>query len=282
LKPFLYFTGGEPLLNHDVFEMISYANKEKFVTSLTSNGILLSERCVDVLDSGLMFLSVSVTGFEKEHDRIQGMEGAFDKTISGLTELLRERRGYFPRVKVNTLINRENYDRLYDLVAFLFDLGVDEMSLQHYSFYNDEIKLAQEECAKKFGLGRGVDGAKVESLPYLNSQQVERLKSELDKVVNSGFNVEIKPQVNRLTEYYLGARPTNNSTCDRISKEVIVRANGEIELCPGYVIGNIREGLKKSFYGEKAEVIRNYIANKGLLPACYRCCALNYDFENTC
>ena len=278
LKPFLYFTGGEPLLNEDIFKMISNANEEKFVTTLTTNGIILSEKCKDMLNSGLLFLSVSINGFEKEHDKTQGVTGAFNKTIKGLTKLLDKRDGKNPRVKVNTIITSENYNQLGDLVAFLFDLGIDEMSLQHYSFYTDKMKLAQDECAIKYGLGTGVEGCNIESTPYLNEYQIGLLRKEICKIRKSGFEVEIKPRVNEITEYYLGFQPSNKSKCNRISKEAVIRATGEIELCSGYVIGTISEGVKKSFYGAKAEKLRSHIANQGLIPACYRCCALSYDF----
>ena len=40
----LTFTGGEPLLRNDIYELIKYAKRKKLSTALMSNGLLINER----------------------------------------------------------------------------------------------------------------------------------------------------------------------------------------------------------------------------------------------
>ncbi len=80
------FTGGEPLLREDIFELISYVDKKKAMPVMFTNGQFLTEENVDKLAAaGLysIFLSIDSPNPE-EHDSLRGMPGLFDEAIEGL------------------------------------------------------------------------------------------------------------------------------------------------------------------------------------------------------
>jgi len=279
LKPFLYFSGGEPTLNNDIFRMISYTNEKRFITSMVTNGLTLDEKYQDILNCGLRFITISIDGFEKDHDEMRGMPGAFDKTLNGVKKLISSRSDSI-HIKVNITINKNNYSYLFNLVKFLFSLGVDEVSLQHFSFFNPETIALQEECAKKYALGVEVMGAGINSKSYLSKKQISVLEKELAKIRRSEFNVDLnETPVDDIRKYYEGKSPSTKSKCRRVNNELGIRANGDVEICPGYVLGNIRnDRIIDLFRGKKAEHLRN-ILKRNLIPACYRCCRLNYSFK---
>ena len=64
---------GESLLNDNIFQMIGYAKRAGMLTSLPTNGLLLSEaNCAALLGAGLDLLTVSIDAFsEGTYSRIK-------------------------------------------------------------------------------------------------------------------------------------------------------------------------------------------------------------------
>ncbi len=80
------FTGGEPLLREDLFELISYVDDKKAMPVMFTNGEFLTEENVEKLaDAGLysVFLSIDSPNPE-EHDSLRGKSGLFEVAIEGL------------------------------------------------------------------------------------------------------------------------------------------------------------------------------------------------------
>jgi len=84
------FTGGEPLLREDIFELISYVDPRKAVVHLFTNGLLLTEKVVDQLKAaGLYTLFVSLDSVDpEEHDRLRGRAGVFQTAVEGVQRAL--------------------------------------------------------------------------------------------------------------------------------------------------------------------------------------------------
>jgi len=82
--PSLSFTGGEPTLREDLFELIAHGRERSLRVNLITNG----RRCADkeyvqsLVDAGLNSAQVSIEGPDAEsHDYIVGIPGAFDQTV---------------------------------------------------------------------------------------------------------------------------------------------------------------------------------------------------------
>ncbi|MFW9897884.1 MAG: radical SAM/SPASM domain-containing protein [Candidatus Thorarchaeota archaeon] len=83
------FTGGEPLLREDIFELISYVDKRKALPIMFTNGLLLTNENVEKLvDAGLYSLFVSIDSpSPKEHNSLRGMPGLFESAMNGLQKI---------------------------------------------------------------------------------------------------------------------------------------------------------------------------------------------------
>lgn len=82
----LTFTGGEPLLRKDFFEIASFARSKGFILRLFSNATLIDDLIAKKLKS-LKFKEVRISLFsadEKLHDSITRHEGSFRKTIAAI------------------------------------------------------------------------------------------------------------------------------------------------------------------------------------------------------
>jgi MoaA/NifB/PqqE/SkfB family radical SAM enzyme len=82
----LAFTGGEPLLREDIFELITYVNKKKTIPIIFTNGQFLTEENINKLvDAGLFCLYVSIDSSNPdEHDELRGMPGLFNTALNGI------------------------------------------------------------------------------------------------------------------------------------------------------------------------------------------------------
>jgi len=82
----LAFTGGEPLLRDDIFDLIKHVNKKKAVPIIFTNGQFLTEENINKLaDAGLFCLYVSIDSPNpEEHDELRGMPGLFDTALKGI------------------------------------------------------------------------------------------------------------------------------------------------------------------------------------------------------
>ena len=116
------FTGGEPLLRSDLFEILSEARRLNFAIKLSTNATLIGLSEATTLGK-LKLWEVGVSLYSANadiHDAITTMPGSFAKTVNGI-KLLTE-QGL--RVKIRSVLMKENissYDELEQLAA---DLGV--------------------------------------------------------------------------------------------------------------------------------------------------------------
>lgn len=79
------FTGGEPLLREDIYELISHVNQKKAMPIMFTNGQYLTDENVEKLaDAGLYSLFVSIDSPNpQEHDNLRRMPGLFNTAIEG-------------------------------------------------------------------------------------------------------------------------------------------------------------------------------------------------------
>lgn len=81
----LSFSGGEPLMRKDFFEVAKYAADKEFYVSVATNGTLITEKIAQKMkDSGVQYAEISLDGFEKTHDEFRGIPGAWRRSVEGI------------------------------------------------------------------------------------------------------------------------------------------------------------------------------------------------------
>lgn len=83
------FTGGEPLMRHDLFELLAYSRALGFYNTIATNATLVDDQVAKRLcNNGVVIAAVSLDGFTAEtHDKIRGLPGSFEKAVSGMRAL---------------------------------------------------------------------------------------------------------------------------------------------------------------------------------------------------
>lgn len=116
------FSGGEPLLGPDFFEVASYASRKNLYISMATNGTLLTEDNVDrLVDSGVRYLEISLDAATPEiHDNFRGAAGAWDRTVHGIKNAT-ERNELF--VCIASTITKHNFEEVNALIDLANELG---------------------------------------------------------------------------------------------------------------------------------------------------------------
>ena len=142
------FTGGEPWVRKDFLELLEHASKNRR-THFISNGVMLNEdrasHCVGLSPKrlggvGLNFVGISLEGPAELHDRIVNMDGAFDKAISGIKAIVEHREKSSkkaPRIHITVVVQKENVDKLPEMVKISADAGADILNFTLENCFNN-------------------------------------------------------------------------------------------------------------------------------------------------
>lgn len=120
----IYFTGGEPFLLDEIYEMLAYASQRVNTTVLTNAMLIKGERLerLDQIRNDRLIIQVSLDGSCPEfHDPYRG-NGSWVKTVRGLQNLIERRY----RVTISTTETPANTADLDRICAYHLSLGIPE------------------------------------------------------------------------------------------------------------------------------------------------------------
>lgn len=112
-------SGGEPLVYRPLRRLLAAARDHGMLATVTTNGMLLTERRLDDLGPVIDFLAVSVDGWPDAHNLMRGSPRAFS-TMQGRLEALRERGVPFGFIFTLT---RTNADQIAWIAQFAEQSG---------------------------------------------------------------------------------------------------------------------------------------------------------------
>ncbi len=122
-----HLSGGEPLLDKDIFDIIRHITSFGYKTNMVTNGWLVTEDAAKKLgDAGLNSITFSLDGINPAtHDFLRGMRHSYDKIMNAVEIMAK----YAPNVSksVIMLINGYNLDEVLPLADWVERNGDLEM-----------------------------------------------------------------------------------------------------------------------------------------------------------
>jgi len=120
--PALSFSGGEPLVREDFFDIVSYAKKRIPYLSLASNGTLITkDNAKKLKDAGIDYVEISLDGASAAtHDWFRGVPGAFERTVEGIKNCIEEGID----TCIATVIHKQNLAEIEKILNLADELGV--------------------------------------------------------------------------------------------------------------------------------------------------------------
>jgi radical SAM protein with 4Fe4S-binding SPASM domain len=122
------FTGGEPLMREDLFDLIAYAKSKGFTVFIATNGTMITSEVAKLLRAFNVGVVIGLDAMNPEiHDSIRGVEGAYDAVIAGIENCIAERL----YVHLNIVASTRNFDEIERII----DYG-DRIGVYSYFIYN--------------------------------------------------------------------------------------------------------------------------------------------------
>ncbi|GAB6180531.1 putative heme d1 biosynthesis radical SAM protein NirJ1 [Desulfotomaculum defluvii] len=126
--PVILFSGGEPLIRPDFFELAEHASKKGIRTTISTNGTLITPEVAARLKKiGVGYVGISLDGIGEVNDTFRGRKGAYDAALSGIRNCLEVGQ----RVGLRFTINRHNHKELNQI----FDL-IERENIPRVCFYH--------------------------------------------------------------------------------------------------------------------------------------------------
>lgn len=123
-------TGGEPLLNPRIKEIIELISSEGMSIIIETNGTLVDKTMAKFLKETkkFQFISVSLDGADAEtHEELRRVEGSFDKAVQGIKNLVEV--GIKPQMIC--CLHRNNVAQIKDIIELAKDLGCGSVKFNH-------------------------------------------------------------------------------------------------------------------------------------------------------
>lgn len=119
------YSGGEPLMDNDLWEVVKRGTKYNLYQSIATNGTLITPDVAKrIADAGVNYVEISLDSTKPDvHDRFRGIPGFWKKAVEGIENAVAQ-QGF--DVGVASTITRYNFEELEDLIQFSQNLGADK------------------------------------------------------------------------------------------------------------------------------------------------------------
>ncbi|MCX7905671.1 MAG: radical SAM protein [Elusimicrobiales bacterium] len=261
------FIGGEPFLYKDFLKLVFKVNDMGFLTSVVTNGTLLTENLIFEIIKNNLFDKIifSIDGYADIHDRIRGEKGVYgrvENNIKFLNHLKRKYNKKKPELLIYLTVSSYNIDKLDLSVSKIISLNPSKIRLQLASFVNNSLI----EQTNNF-----LGGEFISMHSYFSEIKD---KIDLEKLKNIFLNLKKIHGGRIVGEKILEDLNTN---CSFLFKNAIITPSGKILPCPmlnNFSIGNLKERSLREVFLENIDVIskiKNFCED-GKLPICRQCC----------
>ncbi len=140
--PVVLFSGGEPFLRKDLFDLIEYADSLGLRPVISTNGTLITkEYALRAKKAGVKYIGVSLDGLAEINDRFRGVNGAFDKAVHGMRNAL----DADIKTGLRFTLTKYNHNDLPGVLLKLKEIGVNRCCVYHLDYTGRGKEIAQHD-----------------------------------------------------------------------------------------------------------------------------------------
>lgn len=259
VRPSIHFTGGDPFLRDDFFELMKEARQRDIEIGILGNSFMLDDNNVKrLLDLNISLYQLSLDGMENIHDMLR-QRGSFKDIIRAIKLLKRNNI----RTMISMTLSKLNSQDIFPLMDCVGELGVDIFTYARFcptgegknkkewlftaEEYRDFVKLVNKKIEEK----------KEENCSTLYGKKCYLLSTLL--AYEEG-RLKLPPQDNKI---YFG--------CSLGIHGLILLANGEVHACRRFYsrVGSIKEEKLLDIFINSPQI--NEYRNVELLQKCSKC-----------
>ncbi|SFV57008.1 Heme d1 biosynthesis protein NirJ [hydrothermal vent metagenome] len=167
---FVIFSGGEPLIRRDIFDIADAMQKAGIVTYLSTNGLYIDEKNVDKIIKRFNYIGISIDGIEEVHDHFRGLKGAYQRSLDAIA-LIQKHGG---NAGIRFTITNETKESFYAIFDLAEKIGVDKIYISHLVYS-----------------GRGLDNLKIDISKEERREFVEFIIDKAFEYIKEGKDIDI-------------------------------------------------------------------------------------------
>ena len=293
--PVVLFTGGEPLLRDDLFELLAEARRLGLQTVISSNGTLIDSAAANKLaEVGVNYVGISIDGDQEFHDQFRQVRGSFKAALEGIESC--KKAGI--KTGLRFTITKSNAGQ----IPFAFDLAT-SANVRRICFYH----LVKAGRAKELTVNKNNLNAARYTLNAVETRQaVETIiektsecaqKNIIDEVLTVGNHADgpflllkmlRENNMNYKTARKLLLANGGNKTGEKIG---CVSWDGNVypdQFWRNYSLGNIKDKTFREIWEDSTEPVLNKLRKKSEFAdkRCLSCkwfnlCKGNFRFLGT-
>ena len=127
--PSVLFSGGEPLMRPDLFELIGYAVERGLRAVISTNGTLITtEMAKKIKQHGVSYVGISLDGIGDINDKFRGVDGAFDRAVAGIKNC----QDAGVRIGLRLTLTKRNVQDLEGLFDFFEAKKIERACFYHF------------------------------------------------------------------------------------------------------------------------------------------------------
>lgn len=233
--PAVLFSGGEPLVRKDLFELAGHARSKGLHVVLSTNGTLITpEIAKRFVDLQFAYIGISLdSAIPAIHDEFRGMKGAFERTMKGFRHCVEAGQKVGLRLTL-TRHTAQNLDKIFDLIE---REGINRACFYHL-------------CPS----GRGKDLLALS--PDMARAAVDTIITRTDDLIRRGKRVEILTVDNAADGPYLYLRMLKEGHPRTRQVLEMMNFNGGARYSSGVGIANI--DFKGNVHADQFSMFRTF------------------------
>ncbi len=267
------FTGGEPLLNPELFQLCSILHAEGIRLTLLSTGLLFRKFAKEIAEN-FNDVIVSLDGPRKIHDSVRRIDGAFELLRDGVRALRMEHRSI--PISARSTVQKANHNVLWQTASAAKNIGLDGIS-----FLAADLTTPAFNRASPWLVNRQAEiGLSLSEIAILENEIEEVILRGTDEL-GPGYIAESPAKLRKIAHHFrchLGLGQPESPMCNAPWVSAVLETDGTVRPCFFHQsIGNMRGNtLEEVLNSSQARGFRENL-NVAANPICQNCvCSLNY------
>ncbi|MDD2554507.1 MAG: radical SAM protein [Desulfotomaculaceae bacterium] len=237
--PVLLFSGGEPLIRQDIYELGQMAAEKGLRPVISTNGTLIDDAVArKIKKAGFQYVGISIDGAPATHDEFRNHPGAFADALRGIRACLNNG----VKTGIRFTVNKYNQDDLPEIFEIIEREGIPRFCMYHlvYAGRGREMADMDTSIGEKRDILELVSRKTVEL--YEKGVEVEILTTDnhADGIFLLNHIKEQQPERQEEIEQLLQM----HGGCSAGTKFANIDPRGNVHPCQfwqDYSVGNIRE-----------------------------------------
>lgn len=140
--PVLLFSGGEPLLRDDIFDLAAFAVEQGIRPVLSTNGTLITESIASRIKAiGFGEVGISLDGVGEKNDLFRGQDGAYEAALQGIRRCIDAGQ----KVSLRFTITRSNYEEIPNIFNLAEREGIPRVCFYHLAYTGRAEDMKKED-----------------------------------------------------------------------------------------------------------------------------------------